>query len=332
MRSFFGLCLLIVSCGTASGQSSFQAGSYARDAHLAHQKLLTELFVPLVTDGATRDSNYLPLAAGNIWRSRVTDGDPFMGWPMKYQVYDSIRIGQYTYWRCDIFRLVDFFVVDTVRQDTSGTLWWLHGGVEDPLVQFTAAPGDTWSYSDPIQWDWERRVVTYVGQLDSVKLPEGPLDSITFRHVKVFTSDHPGYYDLWEDSYFAPGVGRILCRFPQVYEVLYGVSLDGVTIGDTTTTSVSECNGLAQDFRLEQNYPNPFNPTTTIKLHLPVSTVISLKVYDIVGREIATLLTGQFSPGVHIVVWNAQGLASGIYFCRLLDGKHSLTSKMVLSK
>jgi N-acetylneuraminic acid mutarotase len=93
-------------------------------------------------------------------------------------------------------------------------------------------------------------------------------------------------------------------------------------------------------FTLFQNYPNPFNPTTTIRFSIEASAEASLKIYDVRGREMATLLEGKINPGEHELFWRAEGLASGVYFYRLeakrLSGSSSLSfsdmKKMILLK
>jgi hypothetical protein len=82
------------------------------------------------------------------------------------------------------------------------------------------------------------------------------------------------------------------------------------------------------------NYPNPFNPTTTINYQVPESGHVTLKVYDIMGKEIATLVDGVKNRGSYNVNFSMEQyrLASGIYFCRLSAGKNMLTTKMILSK
>ncbi len=75
--------------------------------------------------------------------------------------------------------------------------------------------------------------------------------------------------------------------------------------------------GLPKVFALEQNYPNPFNPTTVISYQLPVASEVSLKVYDMLGREVMTLVNGKQEAGAYNFTLNATGLASGIYFYRL---------------
>ncbi len=85
-------------------------------------------------------------------------------------------------------------------------------------------------------------------------------------------------------------------------------------------------------FSLEQNYPNPFNPSTVINFNLTKKEKVSLAVYDIVGREVATLIDKDFTAGFHSVRFNASNLSSGIYFYRLQTEEHSVVKKMVLLK
>ena len=98
-----------------------------------------------------------------------------------------------------------------------------------------------------------------------------------------------------------------------------------------------ESNNIPTEFALYQNYPNPFNPTTTIKYSVPKivnnqSSIINLKVYDILGNEIATLVNEQKAPGNYEVQWNASGFASGVYFCRLQSEDFISVKKLLLMK
>ncbi len=89
---------------------------------------------------------------------------------------------------------------------------------------------------------------------------------------------------------------------------------------------------LPADFSLRQNYPNPFNPTTVISYQLSALAHVTLKVYDILGRSVATLADGVQSPGVHSVVFDGSRLASGVYFYHIVTGNNVQTRKMVLMK
>jgi hypothetical protein len=84
------------------------------------------------------------------------------------------------------------------------------------------------------------------------------------------------------------------------------------------------------DPKLDQNYPNPFNPSTTIKFELPVSSMVRLGVYDILGREVSVLVNERKSAGVYEVRLDASGLSSGVYFYRIQAGDFTQTRKLLL--
>jgi hypothetical protein len=85
-------------------------------------------------------------------------------------------------------------------------------------------------------------------------------------------------------------------------------------------------------YALSQNYPNPFNPTTTITYSIPQNSVVTLKVYDVLGSEVAELVNGQVEAGIHKVNFNAYDLNSGIYFYTIKAGNFSETKKLMLVK
>jgi hypothetical protein len=89
---------------------------------------------------------------------------------------------------------------------------------------------------------------------------------------------------------------------------------------------------VARAYELAQNYPNPFNPTTTIRYQIPTAETVSLKVYDVLGKEVATLVNGRQEAGNYAVPFNAAGLSSGMYFYRLQAGSFVETRKMMLVK
>jgi uncharacterized protein (TIGR02145 family) len=89
---------------------------------------------------------------------------------------------------------------------------------------------------------------------------------------------------------------------------------------------------LPKEFFLLQNYPNPFNPQTKISFSVPKESYITLKVYDLLGREVATLVQDTKQQGEYSVTWNADNVPSGVYFYKLLAGDFVETKKMVLMK
>ncbi|MDW8465776.1 MAG: T9SS type A sorting domain-containing protein [Chloroherpetonaceae bacterium] len=90
--------------------------------------------------------------------------------------------------------------------------------------------------------------------------------------------------------------------------------------------------GLPQTFELSQNYPNPFNPATVISYQLPVASEVTLQVYDILGRAVATLVKAKQEAGRYQVQFNAGNLTSGLYFYRLQAGNFVQTRKMILMR
>ncbi len=91
-------------------------------------------------------------------------------------------------------------------------------------------------------------------------------------------------------------------------------------------------NALPQEFTLLQNYPNPFKPSTTISFTIPKAANVQLKVFNVLGQEVATLVSGTLTAGTHSVTFDASRLGSGVYIYRFTGGTFSETRKMVLVK
>lgn len=86
------------------------------------------------------------------------------------------------------------------------------------------------------------------------------------------------------------------------------------------------------DFEVSPNFPNPFNPVTKITYSLPTSQSVQLKVYDVLGREVATLVNSYQEAGTYNIQFDASGLVSGIYYYRIQAGKFTKTHKMLLER
>ncbi len=103
-------------------------------------------------------------------------------------------------------------------------------------------------------------------------------------------------------------------------------------IKDTVTTDIQYETGLLNHYELFQNYPNPFNPATTIKYEIPVPGFVSLKVFDVLGNKVVTLVEEELQQGQYKVDFNGNGLTSGIYFYQLKVGNYIQTKKMIVIK
>ena len=110
------------------------------------------------------------------------------------------------------------------------------------------------------------------------------------------------------------------------------ISYEGGSLLIPTSVDISQLSELPAKFAMFQNYPNPFNPSTTIRFDLPKQANVILKVYDIMGREVAELLNDKVEAGSYSVVWDARAYASGIYYYRITAGDFVSVKKLVVMK
>ncbi len=133
--------------------------------------------------------------------------------------------------------------------------------------------------------------------------------------------DSMGYGVLHETSFY---------NYYPVYTIV--ARINGVEYGSVSPVAVHDKDFLSPPTRffLYQNYPNPFNSTTNISFTISSKSFVSLKVFDLIGREITTIVSEELSAGTYLRLWNAMGMASGIYFYRFQAGSFIQTKKLVL--
>jgi hypothetical protein len=102
--------------------------------------------------------------------------------------------------------------------------------------------------------------------------------------------------------------------------------------GPSSPTLVAFGSTVPNQFSLSQNYPNPFNPATNLRFTVPEARFVSLKIYDLLGKEVATFVSESLNPGSYSVQWDAARYPSGIYFYRLSAGGFTATKRMLLLK
>jgi photosystem II stability/assembly factor-like uncharacterized protein len=144
----------------------------------------------------------------------------------------------------------------------------------------------------------------------------------------VLRSSDSGY--TWGTLLSVPGLSSL-----SFYDSLSGyvVGAGGVILGASrgNLTHVQPSNlPLPKQCFVDQNYPNPFNPATTIRFHIDHSSYVSLRVFDLLGREVATLVNEEIGPGTYEKLFDGTSLASGVYFCRLQVGTLGQTTKLLL--
>jgi len=128
----------------------------------------------------------------------------------------------------------------------------------------------------------------------------------------------------------------------KIYDIVFTDSLTGYAVGEDgvilkykfqNPVSVTEfILNSPEDFILYQNCPNPFNPSTNIKYSIPADGVVTLKVYDLLGKEVTTLVNDYQQAGTFDVVFDGSSLASGVYYYQLITGELNATKKLMLTK
>ena len=178
------------------------------------------------------------------------------------------------------------------------------------------------------------------------------LNDISISSINVLTA-----VGFWDSTYYGDLYGSVLRStdsgntwsmqtFNQT-EMLNGISFVGDytgwivgnngTILHTTNGGVSfveeeQIDEVPSEFLLSQNYPNPFNPSTKIKYSVPQPSQVQIKVFDVLGNEIETLVSEEKPTGTYEITWNAASLPSGVYFYQLQAGEFIQSKKMILIK
>ncbi|MEK6571219.1 MAG: LamG-like jellyroll fold domain-containing protein, partial [Bacteroidota bacterium] len=196
---------------------------------------------------------------------------------------------------------------------------------------------------------WTVKTTTGIKDLDSeTPLQTNMWDNVTVLYsgsdFEVYLNGELDAFSSWSGTIlpttFDLTIGQVLpnnqnYNFRGVLDEIrifnYALSVKEIQDLAGVTTSVNDSKELLPtEYFLDQNYPNPFNPRTNLRYGLPTSSYVSLKVFDMLGREIATLAEGNQEPGIRQVIWNAEGLSSGVYFLRLSTQTSTLTRKVLL--
>lgn len=281
---------------------------------------------------------YYPLSVGNYWIYKVTD------W--SYPYYDEDTFTRKVISKEILSNGKEYFKIEEKYYSSSyinyvyervdsvkGLIYQFNSDCPNPdsekvIDDFTAEVGDSILIQRfTMCWD---SILT--------KFSESGSESI-FNENRNFRT----YEYSWLISYtykLAQGIGIYNIRngydFGESYFTLNGCVIDDIVYGDTTLTDIEDPqNQIPTEFRLEQNYPNPFNPSTKISWQSPAAGWQTLKVYDVLGNEVATLVDEYRNAGSYEVEFNVSqesfpAIASGVYFYRIIIGNFIETKKMIL--
>lgn len=176
----------------------------------------------------------------------------------------------------------------------------------------------------PVGWDTQMCYdLCYAPFIDTISLPDDPPYSILPNH-----EDTLFYVDF---TCSGQGLGTAVIRMYNTDDPsLFVENIFKVQVGDVGITNISS---IVDSYELSQNYPNPFNPNTNINFSIPKSERVSLKVYDVLGNEVASLVNNELiSAGKYRVDFNGSGLSSGIYYYSIKTESFIDTKKMILVK
>ncbi len=270
--------------------------------------LLLVFFASIISQAQVDTTSWYPLQTGNYWEysnffGAATNGNTVIG--------DTIMPNNKVY---KIIEQVDLnnpvnISYRYLRLENNEILYSYRFNTEMEEFDFTKSIGELWLQSNDF----------YVGLIDSWYGTE--YITLTTSTRKFFD-----YFDI-DSSSVPPDTMSILGLGPVVYQrgigkiqsydsFLRGVILNGVKYG--TITDVKDNSSLIPyKFSLYQNYPNPFNPSTQIKYELPKGGFVTLKVYDLLGREVATLVNYRQSIGSYVETFDAAKLSAGVYIYSL---------------
>jgi hypothetical protein len=270
--------------------------------------------------------DYYPLENGMKWVYNYSSWD-YGGWPPNWEYYDYSRevigdtlmpdgfvykiiheVGPYPYNRYERLDKTDGTVKQFSPYDSSSQI----------IQQLWLGPRETaWLDFGPVQF-----FASY--DVDKFNV------TTTARVYLNDVVDNARYYTLLKN------IGMDTTKYSfyggNALSYLKGMVKDGIVYGDTTLLDVNDEVPVPASFTLYQNYPNPFNPSTKIKFYLPERSFVTLKVFDILGNEIRTLLNEERELGEHQVLFNAAELSAGVYFYNIRTSGFSETKKMLLLK
>ena len=282
----------------------------------------------------TRLFEYYPLNVGNRW---IFNFASISYWPFPIFTYDTfsrtvvdyvIKENNKSYFKIDEKFLSSNYISSIYERidSSSGKILRYNAECPDSEQVVDDLSGDV---GDSLQVNRFENCQNYIQTVfESVEV---------YNEFGINSSKRKYNYNglLFVDYSLARGVGleHILTGYDfgtDVYD-LKGFIIDGVVYGDTTLTNLDENpDQMPTKFELSQNYPNPFNPSTSIQYAVSNRQFVSLKIYDILGKEIATLVNEEKPAGNYKIEFNASSLSSGVYFYTLRAGSFVQTNKMIL--
>ncbi len=278
----------------------------------------------------TAAAKYYPLAVGNTW-TYSGFGYPCCG-PIRYRekITGTIVTNGHFYFILTTTQSTGNSATSYIRLDsakgmmalyeTSGCTWLQNETAKDSL---SSRKGDSSRYNCDNLF-YYRCTDTMPGQVFGIN-----------KQKKVFSWTN--YFEAGATRTFAKDIGLVSSTsFGHTNSTtinLVGCYINGILYGDTTLTGITlTSNEVPDKFSLSQNYPNPFNPATNIKFQIPRAGFVKLIIFDVLGKEVQTLVNQQLSTGTYEADFNGSSLPSGVYYYKVEAESYTETKKMVLIK
>ena len=286
---------------------------------------------PLFPQGTSKiDSlfSFYPAHVGNKWFYKVSltssVGDPSSTLFCSREIMEDTMINNLTYKKIlnlwDVYHYKEKSFTYERLDSASGKLFLIdyYNKEAEMISDFSMKDRDVYSNGSSILQFMGNSDREFMNQIIAAK---------SFYHQKYSLSRSFTYYKQI-------GLGNYTqyMDFTEASYSLVWCKLNGVYYGDTLQTRFSKTEELPLEFKLSQNYPNPFNPTTTINYSILKRSIVTLKIYDILGRELAALINEEKDPGNYKINFDGTLLPSGIYLYKIICEKYSDAEKMILIK
>jgi len=288
---------------------------YALDNSINHNRDSTSLYkIKIVNDLLSEGFSLQRFPPGN-WALEFS-GKQF--W--QREIYSSYGIGQGS----AIFPFFDAFA-----------------GVEQSMISLTFA---NTVEGDILKFDHAYR--TYINEIDQLEIETSTDAGTTFSRLMLLNGGasgplatmppgiHPFYPqpNQWATKKFALPAGTNKVKFTAISAYGNNLFLDSICVVSVTGISIHLSSTVPENYSLSQNYPNPFNPVTKINFSILKQGLVVLKIYDILGKEVVTLVNENKTAGNYSADFNAAIFSSGIYFYKLVSGDFADIKKMMLIK
>ena len=278
-------------------------------------------------------TDWFPLQVGNIWQYVSSSGYSVREITGMMTHNNGKEYFKMKYWSEEYGELG----YNLYREDELGNVYFSghEGALEYKMFDFNVEDGSIWQIDTPFIPHFEN----FMGVLETwydnnnilgISLPKKHIMYVNVDTTGEFPDTTWGAYVDLPSYMLCKGIGVVE---PYVYvSEIIGAKLNGIVYGILTDTEKDETeNELTREIRIEA-FPNPFNPSTKIRVTLPESDKIVVKVYSTLGEEVRTVYKGELNAGPHVFPFSGTGLTSGVYFCTVTGNNFFKSMKLLLVK